>query len=176
VLPQTYSQWPLRALESVNVPELLATPPGVVIAILPATAPLGTVAVTFVSEFTMKLAFTPPNATLVVCFRLTPVMVTKVPTDPLVGEKLVICGITRNNLLLLSAPWEVVTVTKPVVAPLGTAAVRKVLVFTEGVAGVPLKEIVVAAVKPCPRNCTDLPTLPEYGSRLTDCCRLAFNR
>ena len=130
-------------------------------AILPVTAPVGTVAVTFVSEFTVKLAFMPPKATLVVCFRLMPVMVTGVPTEPLVGEKFVICGITRNNLLLLSMPLEVTTVTKPVVAPLGTVADRKVLVFIEGVARVPLKEMVVAAVKPCPRNATVLPTLPE---------------
>jgi hypothetical protein len=120
----------------VNVPELVAVPPGVVIAILPAATPLGTVAVTFVSELTVKLALTPQKVTLVVCLRLTPVMVTKAPTVPLVGEKPVICGITRNNLLLLSVPREVVTVTKPVVAPLGTVAVTNALEFTEGVAGV----------------------------------------
>ena len=43
-------------------------------------------------------------------------MVTTVPTEPLVGEKLVICGITRNILLLFSVPLEVVTVTGPVIA------------------------------------------------------------
>ena len=51
-------------------------------------------------------------------------IVTEVPTGPLVGEKPVIWGMTRNILLLFSVPLEVVTVTKPVVAPLGTAAVR----------------------------------------------------
>ena len=33
-------------------------------------------------------------------------------------------GITRNCLLLVNVPVEVVTVTKPVVAPLGTRAFR----------------------------------------------------
>jgi hypothetical protein len=40
-----------------------------------------------VSEFTATLvAFTPPKVTVVVCFKLTPVMVTGVPTTPLVGD------------------------------------------------------------------------------------------
>ena len=111
--------------ETVNVPELVAVPPAVVILILPVTAPLGTIAVTLVSEFTVKVvAFTPPKVTFVVCLRLTPVIVTEAPTAPLVGEKLVICGMTRNFLLLVSTPPGVATVTKPVVAPLGMAAVR----------------------------------------------------
>ena len=33
-------------------------------------------------------------------------------------------GLTRNSLLLVSVPVGVVTVTKPVVAPAGTVAVR----------------------------------------------------
>jgi hypothetical protein len=110
------SQFPDRPklIETVKIPELRAVPPGVVIAIFPVTAPLGTTAVTFVSENTVKpVAFTPPNVTFVVCLRLTPVMVTDVPTGPLVGEKLVICGMTRNILLLFSVPPEVVTVTRP---------------------------------------------------------------
>ena len=98
-----------------NVPELVAVPPGVVTVIFPVLAPLGTVAVTLVLEFTVKLvAFTPPKVTLVVCFRLTPVIVTEVPTGPLVGEKAVICGMTRNILLLTKVRLGVVTATKPV--------------------------------------------------------------
>ena len=46
--------------------ELDAVPPGVVITIFPVFAPLGTVAVTCVSELTVKLvAATPPNVTFV---------------------------------------------------------------------------------------------------------------
>ncbi len=46
------------------------------------------------------------------------------PAVPLVGEKLAVYGMTLNFPLLFSVPPEVVTVTKPVVAPLGTIAVR----------------------------------------------------
>jgi hypothetical protein len=110
---------------TVNVPELVAVPPGVVITMCPVFAPLGTVAVTCVSEFTVTtVAFTPPKVTFVVCVRLTPVIVTTVPTGPLGGEKVLICGITRNFWLLRKLPAKVVTVTKPVVAPLGTFTVR----------------------------------------------------
>jgi len=47
--------------------ELVASPPGVVIAIFPVCAPVGTYAVTCVSEFTVKfVAATPPKVTSVV--------------------------------------------------------------------------------------------------------------
>src|SRR6266550_5336258 len=115
---------PQNCYATVKLVALVAVPPGVVMAILPVSAPLGTIAVTRVSEFTVKVAFTPWKVTFVVCLRLTPVIVTAVPTAPLVGEKLVICGMTRNILLLFSFPPEVVTVTIPVVAPLGTVAVK----------------------------------------------------
>jgi hypothetical protein len=68
---------------------------------------------------------------------------------------------TRNILLLRKLPLEVVMVTKPVVAPLGTTAVKYVPDFTLRVEGVPLKETVVADVKPCPRNSIVFPTFPE---------------
>jgi hypothetical protein len=43
------------------------------------------------------LAFTPPKVTFVVCVRLTPTMVTTlVPTGPLGGVKIVICGVARK--------------------------------------------------------------------------------
>ena len=49
-----------------KVPELVAVPPGVVTTILPVFAPVGTVAVICVSEFTVKMvAFTAPNVTFV---------------------------------------------------------------------------------------------------------------
>jgi len=52
------------------------------------------------------------------------VIVTEVVTGPLLGLKLLICGVTRNALLLVRMPPGVVTVTEPVVAPLGMVAVR----------------------------------------------------
>ena len=128
---------------------LTATPPGVVMAILPVFAPVGTVAVTCVSEFAVNaVAFTPPNVTLVVWVRLAPVMSTTVRTGPLVGVKLIIRGVTRNFLLLVRVPLGVVTVTKPVVAPLGTVAVRYVLDMTAKVAAVPWNETAVVPVNP----------------------------
>ena len=46
-------------------------------------------------------------------------------------------GRTRNFLLLVSVPLGVVTLTNPVVAPLGTIAVRYVLAFTVKAALIP---------------------------------------
>lgn len=66
-----------------KLPVLQPVPPAVVIEIGPAVAPLGTVAVTSLSEFTVKeVAATPSKATPVVCLRLTPVIFTSVPTGP----------------------------------------------------------------------------------------------
>ena len=144
---------------------LVAVPPGVVITIFPVFAPVGTVAVTCRSEFMEKVAATPPKVTFDVCVRLTPFSVTGVPTAPLGGLKLVNCGVTRKVLLLVRVPDVVVTVTGPVVAPLGTVACRKV---------VPLRVTVVAAALPnvttdellkfCPRIPILAPTLPEVDS------------
>ena len=76
----------------------------------------------------MKLvAFTPPKVTFVVCVRLTPAIVTAVPTGPLVGVKLVICGIMRKTPLLESVALGVVTLTLPVVATAGTVALSSEL-------------------------------------------------
>ena len=62
---------------TVNAPELVATPPEVVIAIFPLTAPVGTVAVTFVAELTVNVvAFTPPKVTFVVCVSAVPMITT----------------------------------------------------------------------------------------------------
>ena len=76
--------------------------------------------------------------------------------------------------MLFNVTPGVVTVTKPVVAPLGTAAVKYVPDFTIAVAAVPLKETVVADVKPCPRNSIVFPTLPEYGNRWVNGFKSAF--
>ena len=62
--------------------------------ILPVTAPLGTVALMVVAEFTVKVAFTPPNVTLLVPVNPLPLMVTCVPTGPLVGWKPLSTGMT----------------------------------------------------------------------------------
>src|SRR5437879_11659594 len=71
---------------------LVAVPPDVVTLMGPVVAPAGTVACITVAEFTVKLALTPLNRTAVAVVKLVPLMVTLVPTDPLVGAKLVIVG------------------------------------------------------------------------------------
>ena len=134
---------------TVKMAELVAAPPGVMTAILPVFAPLGTLAVTSVSEFTTTtVALTPPNVTLLVCVRLTPLMVTGVPTDPLIGVKLLIVGVTRKFMLLFKSPLGIATVTIPVFAPAGTVAVRKVSDDILNVAAVPLNETPVALLNP----------------------------
>lgn len=114
--------------------ELAAVPCGVVMSIVPVTAPVGTVSVTSVLDFTLNsVAATPPKMTALVWLRLTPVMVTLVPTGPLAGVKLVICGVTRKGRLLVSVPLGVTTVRLPVLAPVGTVVVISVLEKTVNV-------------------------------------------
>jgi hypothetical protein len=62
--------------------------------------------------------------------------------------------VTRNFLLLFSSPLGEVTVTKPVVAPLGTVVVISVLETTVNVAAVPLKLTAVVPVSFAPRILT----------------------
>jgi len=80
-----------------------------------------------VAEVTVKLAFTPLNVTAVAPVKFVPLIVTLVPTGPLVGVKLVIVVVageltTVNALALIAVPPGVVTLSGPVVAPAGTVA------------------------------------------------------
>jgi hypothetical protein len=57
--------------------------------------------------------------------KFVPLIVTLLPTAPLVGVKLVIVGalaLTVKLLALVAVPPGVVTLTGPVVAPVGTVA------------------------------------------------------
>jgi len=123
----------------VKLVALVALPPLVVTLIFPVVAPVGTVAVTSMSDTAVKLADLPLNVTFVACIRPVPLMVTNVPTGPLDGENEVIFGVTRNVVLLVSVVEPVVTVTDPVSAADGTVAVRNV---------VPESVTVVACVPP----------------------------
>src|SRR5438876_353704 len=112
---------------------LVAVPPGVVTLSGPLVAPLGTVAAIVVAELTEKLAFAPLNVTAVAPVKFVPVIVTMVPTGPLVGVKLVIVGalaVTVKLLELVAGPPGVVTLSGPLVAPLGTVAAIEVEEFT----------------------------------------------
>ena len=70
------------------------------------------------------VALTPLNVTALAPVKFVPLIVTLVPTGPLVGVKLVIVGAltTVNAALLVAVPPGVVTLNGPVVAPAGTVA------------------------------------------------------
>src|SRR5438093_1494124 len=111
------------ATVTVKLVALVAVPPGVVTLIGPVVAPLGTVADIVVAELTEKFALVPLKVTAVAPAKFVPVIVTPLPTEPLVGLKLVIVGAlatTVNALALVAVPWGVVTLSGPVVAPVGT--------------------------------------------------------
>ena len=102
---------------------LVAVPPGVVTVILPVIAFGGTVAAICVLVSTVNAEVTPPKVTLVAPVKVVPLMITSVPTLPLVGVKLVILGATVNVAELVADPPAVVTEIFPVFAAAGTVAV-----------------------------------------------------
>jgi hypothetical protein len=94
-----------------------AKPAEVVTAIGPVVARLGTVALIDVADVTLKLAVARLNVTPVVPERPPPLIVTCVPTGPLLGEKPEMLGSTVNAVALVGVPPPVVTPIGPVVAP-----------------------------------------------------------
>src|SRR6266403_762979 len=155
-------------LTTVNQLALVVEPPGVVTRSGPVVAPAGTVAWIAVSEVTAKLAPKPLNATVVAPVKFAPLIVTLVPTDPLVGAKLAIVGglTTVNALLLVAVPPGVVTLSGPVVAPAGTVAWIAVSEVTVKLAPKPLNATVVAPLKFVPLIVTLVPTDPLVGAKL----------
>src|SRR5436190_1140651 len=93
------------ATVTVKIDALVPVPPGVVTAIGPDVAPLGTVTVICVSEFTLKTAPVPLNVTEEAPVKFVPVMVTLLPTGPLVGLKLVTVG-ADGNVPLQPGSWN----------------------------------------------------------------------
>jgi len=78
-----------------------------------------------VSDPVNVVALTPLNRTAVAPVKFVPLIVTLLPTAPLVGVKLVIVGalaVTVKLLALVAVPPGVVTLSGPVVAPAGTVA------------------------------------------------------
>jgi len=100
-------------LPTVNEPVLVPVPAEVVTLTGPVVAPVGTVAVICVAELTVNdVAAVPLNDTPVAPVNPVPVIVTDVPTGPLVGEKLVTVGPeapTVNEFVLVPVPDGVVT-------------------------------------------------------------------
>ena len=116
----------------------------------------------------MKFALTPLNRSAVASVKLVPLMVTLVPTGPLVGAKLVIVGkfTTVKLVALVAVPPGVMTLTVPVVAPAGTVAWIAVAEFTMNVAPTPLNRTAVAPLKFVPLIVTLNPTGPLAGVKL----------
>jgi hypothetical protein len=104
---------------------LWPVPAELVTVMRPVVAPGGTVAVMRVLEFTVKVAWAPLNVTEVTAVKFVPVMVTVVPAGPDVGVNDVTVGtrVTVKSEGLVPVPLDVVTVTRPEVAPVGTVAV-----------------------------------------------------
>ncbi len=155
-------------LTTVNELLLVAVPPGVVTLSGPVVAPAGTVAWIAVAELTVNVALTPLNATAEAPVKFVPLIVTLIPTAPLVGAKLAIVGglTTVNELLLVAVPPGVVTLSRPVVAPAGTVAWIAVAELTVKLALTPLNATAVAPVKFVPLMVTLIPTGPLVGAKL----------
>jgi len=100
------------------------------------------------------------DITAVAPVKSVPLMVTLMPTGPLVDAKLVIVGelTTVNVPVLVAVPPDVVTLSGPVVAPAGTVAWIAVADVTVKAALTPLNVTAVAPVKFVPLMVTLLPT------------------
>jgi len=139
----------------------------------PFFAPAGTVVVIVVSVGGAKAAKTPPpKVTDVAPARPVPLIVTEVPTRPLDGLIELIAGpagacvTVKLDGLVLAAPSAVVTAMGPVVAPLGTTAVRlETELNVTDVAGVALNVTELPDVKFVPVIETDVPTGPLDGEK-----------
>src|SRR5256885_9852058 len=131
---------PAAAEPTVKFTPLLATPPTVTTT-LPVVAPLGTDATMLVALQLVVLAVVPLKVTVPVVPKLAPVMVTAVPTGPVVGFRLVMADAEEAPVKfthLLTTP-PTVTTTLPVVAPPGTDATMLVALQLVVLTVVPLK-------------------------------------
>jgi hypothetical protein len=150
---------------TVKLPVLVAVPAAFVTLRGPVVAPLGTVAAICALETIEKTATVPLNFTAEVPANPVPLIVTDVPTAPLVGlnELMVGCTITVKSCEEVAVPLGVVTLIFPVVEPLGTLVVICVLEFTVKVAEVVLKATAVAPAKLIPVMTTEVLTIPLVG-------------
>jgi hypothetical protein len=147
---------------------VVVLPPGVVMLIGPLVAPVGTVAPICVLLVTVYVALLPLKATLLAPLKLLPLIVTAVPTGPVVGLKSLIVGggggiVTLKPAPLVALPAGVVTVIGPLVAPAGTVALIWVLPPTVKPALAPLKSTFDVFWNHCPLIVTVVPTGPLVG-------------
>jgi len=154
---------------TVKLSALVAVPAAVVTAIWPVVAPDGTVAVICVGVLTVNVAAVAPNVTADAPVKSVPVIVTDVPTGPLVGLKFEIVGAAATTVkfeLLVAVPPGAVTEIGPVVAPAGTVTIISVSELVKPVALVPLNVTLETPVKLVPVTVTDVPTDPLVGLKL----------
>jgi hypothetical protein len=143
---------------------LQAVPSAVFTLIQPVNAPPGTVAVISVSDTTVKLAGTRKKVTAGAPVKFVPVIVTVVPIGPLAGVNELMCGVTVKLAADAAEPKELVSVTGPLVAPLGTLALNCVSEMGHiVVAGVPWKLTPFVPVKFVPVSVTVQPADPLAG-------------
>ena len=151
----------------------LLTPPTVTTT-LPVIAEAGTRTTMLVADQLETVAVTPLNFTVLVpCVvpKFVPVIVTVVPTVPLVGERLVIVGVgtVTVNVTPVLARLFTVTIMLPVAAVAGTVATMLVFDQLVVVATTPLNVTVLlpfVAPKFVPVMVTELPVVPLVGERL----------
>src|SRR5229473_1355328 len=159
-------------LGTVKLTPLLATPLTVTTT-FPVVAPAGTGTVMLVAFQLVGVPAVPLNVTVMVpCVapKFAPLIVTDVPTAPVVGFKLPMLGAVAATVKLtpLLATPPTVTTTFPLVAPAGTGATMLVAPQLVGVAAVPLNvTVLVPCVAPkfAPLIVTDVPTTPDVGFR-----------
>src|SRR5439155_15055055 len=104
--------------------------------------------------------------TAVAPVKFAPLIVTLVPTGPFVGVKLAIVGAIVKLLALVAVPAAVVTLSGPVVAPVGAVARMAVADVTVKPAVVPLNLTVVVPMKFKPLIVTTVPAGPFVGVKL----------
>jgi len=154
----------------VKFEELVAVPPGVVTVILPVVAPGGSVAITLLSFTNVNAADDPLNRTALTPVKWFPLIVTRVPATPPEGEKPLMVGallpVTVKLEELVAVPPGVVSVIRPVVAPVGTVAVTLPSFTKTNAAEVPLNRTPLTAVKWFPLIVTDAPIAPLDGEKL----------
>lgn len=153
----------VRLGATVKLVALVLVPPALMTVKAPVLAPEGTVAVIWVGESTVKVAGVPLKLRLVAPVKLSPTIVTGVPTEPLLGLKLLMVGATVKLSRLDAVPPGVVTEIGPVVAPLGTVATTWVLEARVNVADRPLNRTAVVPIRLVPVKSTLVPTVPPVG-------------
>src|SRR3989442_15780831 len=109
---------------TVKLVALVAVPPGVVTRTGPVVLTIRPPPRSTLLPYTPLFRSLPLNVTAVAPVKFVPLIVTLAPTGPLAGVTLVIvgAGMTVKLVALVAVPPGVVTLTGPVVAPVGTVA------------------------------------------------------